>query len=247
MKPIKPRQFRRAFTLIELLVTITIIAVLGTLAFYTASRAKSGALSAKTLNNLREIGVCSGMWMADNNNFFPPAWDNTNGANRSYSQVLDPYMHGVETFRSTESKFIGPNKRIPVKVNNWSHPMTYSMNGAVCRDMKSNGKVELRLVHASKVADPTQVILMADGCQNPGNLGQSNATAYKLAAQVGNVGTAGGGSAPIPVGPDADTSAGDGWFRYPDGKCHVLFCDGSAKAFAKGTILKKHIWVTSNP
>lgn len=236
---------KRGFTLVELLVTISIIAVLGSLVFFMASRAKQAAVSAKTLNNLREIGVCTGLWMAENNNYYPPAWDNS--SNRSYAQVLDPYIHGVDKFRSTESKFIGPNKRIPVKVNPNSHPITYSMNRAVCRDISLYGGVADTLIPASRVADPTQVILLADGCQNPGNLGQANATAYRLATAVGTTGPAGQASQPIPVGPDVDTSAGDGWFRYPGGKCHALFCDGSAKAFRKGSILKRNIWISLTP
>lgn len=239
----KSNHSKRGFTLVEILVTITILVTLAGITFLIATRAKQSALSAKTINNLREIGVCAGLWMSDNNNFFPPAWDNTNGANRSYAQVFDPYMHGVETFRSLESRFIGPDKRIPVKVNNYSHPITYSMNRAVCRDTTVYGKVAETLVHATKVARPTEVILLADGCQNPANLGQANASAYRLAAAVGQTGPAGKCNEPIPTGPDADTPAGDGWFRYPWGKCHALFCDGSAKTFAKGTILKKNIWI----
>lgn len=242
----KSSHAKNGFTLVELLVTITIIATLAGATFTLASRSKQAALSAKTINNLREIGVCSGLYMAENNNFYPPAWDNTKGANRSYAQVLDPYMHSTEAYRSLDSKFIGPNKRIKVKVNGYSHPMTYSANKAVCPDTTEINSVRPALVHASKVTNPSEVIMMADGCQNPGNLGQSNASAYKLASAVGSSGPAGQASQPIPVGPNADTSAGDGWFRYANDKCHVVFCDGSAKAFMKGTILKRNIWVSTN-
>lgn len=239
----KSKHRKRGFTLVEILVTITIIATLAGITFLVASRSKKAALAAKTINNLREIGVCSGLWMTDNNNFYPPTWDNTNGANRSFAQVFDPYMHGVDVYRKADSKFIGPDKRIPVKVNNFSHPITFTMNRAVCRDLTSNGKPGESLVHASKVADPTNIILMADGCQNPGNMGQTNASAYRLFAATGQTGPSSKASQPIPVGPDADTSAGDGWFRYPNGKCPVLMCDGSAKTFAKGTILHRNIWI----
>jgi prepilin-type N-terminal cleavage/methylation domain-containing protein/prepilin-type processing-associated H-X9-DG protein len=239
----KPKHYKRGFTLVEILVTITIIVTLAAATFLIASRARQSALSAKTINNLREIGVCSALWMSENNNFYPPAWDNTQGANRSYAQVLDPYMHGVTPFRNLQSKFIGPNKRIPVEVNRWSHPITYTMNRAVCRDITVYDKVGETLVHATKVANPTEVILMADGCQNPRNLGQANAYAYRIWAAVGQTGPSSKSNELIPVGPDADTSAGDGWFRYPSGKCHALFCDGSAKAFAKGTIKNRNIWL----
>jgi prepilin-type N-terminal cleavage/methylation domain-containing protein len=238
----------RAFTLIETLVTISIIAVLATVAFYAASGAKRSALSATTLNNLREIGVAAASWTSDNNSYYPPAWDNTNGANRSYAQVLDPYMHGVEAFRSEESKFIGPNKRIPVRVNQWSHPITYSMNRAVSRDMTTpSGAKPLRLVHVSKVDNPADVIQLADGCQNPSNMGQANATAFRVSSQIGTSGPEGQGDQKVPVGPNEDTASAEGWFRYDGGRCHALMCDGSARIFKEGTMKKKNLWVTSEP
>lgn len=235
----------RGLTLIEILVVIAIVAALATVTIMITSRAKKAAVSASTISNLREIGSCVAIWMSENGNFFPPAWDNNNGANRSYAQVLDPYMHNVESFRSTDSKFIGPNKRIPVEVNEWSHPITYTMNRAVCRDTTRYGSLAETLVHASRVSQPAEVILMADGCQNPANLGQANASAYRVAAAVGQTGPRSKSSDPIPVGTDADTPAGDGWFRYADGKCHALMCDGSAKVFKKGTILNRNIWIDS--
>ena len=232
---------KRGFTLVELLVTITIIATLAGLTFSVASRSKRAALSARTISNLREIGVANGMWMIDNNNFFPSCWNNNQ--NTSYAQLLDPYMHSTNTYRRLDSRFIGPNKRIPLKVNGFSHPMTYSMNKAVCPDVTAQNGVKVSLIHASKVANPTQVILMADGCQNPGNLGQSSAGAHRVDSAVGSTGPSAQASKPIPVGPDVDTSAGDGWFRYANGKCHALFCDGSAQTFQKGKILKRNIWL----
>ena len=234
----KSKHRQRGFTLVEILVTITIIVTLAGMTFFISSRAKQAAISAKTINNLREIGACTALWMADNNNFYPACWDNTKGANRSYAQTLDPYMHSVEAYRSLDSKFIGPNKRIPVRVNGNSHPMTYSMNKAVCPDTSNASSP---LVHASKVGNPSNVIMLADGCQNPGNLGQSSAGAHRLDT-IGQTGPQAQGSLPIPVGTDVDTSAGDGWFRYAGGKCHVAFCDGSAGVFAKGKILKRNIW-----
>ena len=143
----------------------------------------------------------------------------------------------------TDSKFIGGNARLPVKVNNYSHPITFSMNRAVCRDITSYGDVGEDLIHGTQVERPSEIILLADGCQNPRNLNQANATAYRIFSQVGESGPLGEYDDPIPVGPDVDTPNGDGWFRYPDGTCHAVFCDGSARAFRKGTILKRNIWI----
>lgn len=237
------RLTNRGFTLVELLVTITIIAALAGLTFSVATRSKQAAISARTISNLREIGAANGMWMAENNNFYPSCWNNNQ--NTSYAQLLDPYMHSTDTYRRLDSRFIGPNKRIPLQVNGYSHPMTYSMNKAVCPDVSQSSKnaPKVSLVHASRVANPTGVILMADGCQNPGNMGQSSAGDHRVDSAVGQTGTASQSSTPIPVGPDVDTAAGDGYFRYANGKCHALMCDGSAQVFLKGKILKRNIWI----
>jgi len=234
---------RRGFTLVELMVVIVIVAVLSSLAFMMASRAKKAAQNAATLNNLREIGTGVAAWMSENGNFYPPCWDNTKGRNRSWAQTLDPYINNEENYRNVASKFIGPNKRIPVEVNQYSHPITYSMNRAVCRDVTSNGRVEVSLIHATKVGRPPDVILMADGCQNPSNLGQANASAYKVFNATGATGPRADYANEIEVGPDEDTSDGDGWFRYPGGKCQALMCDGSARSFAKGTIKNRNVWI----
>lgn len=243
MKQSRKIQSRGGFTLVELMVVIVIVAVLSSLAFMMANRAKQAAKNASTLNNLREIGTGVAAWMSENGNFYPPCWDNTKGSNRSWAQTLDPYIHNEENFRDTNSKFIGPNKRIPVEVNQYSHPITYSMNRAVCRDVTTRGRTTISLIHATQVGRLADVILLADGCQNPSNLGQANASAYQVFASTGATGPRGEYSEPIQVGPDVDESSGDGWFRYPGGKCHALMCDGSARAFAKGSINNRNIWI----
>ncbi|MGB6222819.1 type II secretion system protein [Haloferula sp.] len=238
------RSPRAGFTLVELLVVIVIIAALAGLAMMMANRAKKAAQSAATLNNLREIGTGVAAWMTEHGNFYPPCWDDTKGNNRSWAQTLDPYIHNVEVFRDPKSKFIGPNKRIPVEVDkNYSHPITYSMNRSVSRDVTTNGRYEISLIHATQVERTADVILMADGCQNPSNLGQANASAHQVWAATGESGPRSEFKNPIPVGPDEDTPDGDGWFRYYGGKCNALMCDGSARSFSKGSITNRNVWL----
>jgi prepilin-type N-terminal cleavage/methylation domain-containing protein/prepilin-type processing-associated H-X9-DG protein len=94
-----PRYNETAFTLIELLVVIAIIAILAALLLPALAKAKTKALKAQCLNNLKQIGLGVTMYGSDYRERFPyckswgKAWGTDHALGTEYlDTVLNPYI-----------------------------------------------------------------------------------------------------------------------------------------------------------
>ncbi|MFH1497548.1 MAG: type II secretion system protein [Verrucomicrobiota bacterium] len=74
--PATPLSRPRGFTLIELLVTIAIIGVLALIVTPVVSSSIKSSRVAKSLNNMRQIGMIVRMYSNENRGSIPSAWDN---------------------------------------------------------------------------------------------------------------------------------------------------------------------------
>ncbi|MFB3881094.1 MAG: DUF1559 domain-containing protein [Armatimonadota bacterium] len=64
---------KQGFTLIELLVVIAIIGILAAMVFPVFARARESARKAVCLSNVKNIALALNMYLADNNDIFPPS------------------------------------------------------------------------------------------------------------------------------------------------------------------------------
>jgi prepilin-type N-terminal cleavage/methylation domain-containing protein/prepilin-type processing-associated H-X9-DG protein len=218
------------FTLVEILIVIAIIAVLAAIAIPAGQQVIDSGKAAGCLSNVRQLALATLAYAADNNSFLPAAG---NGNAAEWPRLIEPYAGG--DIKSRRTIFVCPGCDIPVKDATGSQiAMTYGMHGGLMPKGGTPKKLQ-------SVTRPSEVILCAEMCQNPGNKGWSpfsieNPSVFKGAGRGGSVPM----EQPIAIGPDND-SGNNAWIRYRHkGKANVAMCDGSARSMEKGKILNEN-------
>ena len=229
--------FSIAFTLVELLVVISIIGLLAGLAIPAINGGLKSAKAGACLSNLHQIGVATMAYAADNSFNLPnsgsnevPEWPTT---------LASLISTGT---KSKKSIFVCPGCEKPVQEAEGTNiAVTYGMHGGL---MPKNGTAS----NLSSVVRPTEVILAADVCQDPGKKGWSPYCIEQpntIISQGASSGGRGSGSVTLDgaIATSTDNDIGDNpWMRYRhSGKVNVVMCDGHAESIKRGAVLNKNI------
>ena len=114
------RRFRHGFTLVELLVVIAIIGILAALLLPALSKAKQRAYNIACLNNLKQLELCVHLYVADNDDFFPP-----NNAGTSFTVTTNGVIY---IYSLLQSWLPDPNADIEIDPINIINGLLFQYN-----------------------------------------------------------------------------------------------------------------------
>jgi prepilin-type N-terminal cleavage/methylation domain-containing protein/prepilin-type processing-associated H-X9-DG protein len=139
----------RGLTLIEVLIVIAMIAILSTIAYPVFIGVQERAKALKDMNNLRQIGVVTQLYMNDNNGvLFSPA---TSWMSQLYAKDGSKYVSSWDVFLSPLDNLVSPRT---ASDNDANSAVSYGVNPNIY--LPNNTALP-----ATKITIPTAFILFA--------------------------------------------------------------------------------------
>ncbi len=157
-------KIKQGFTLVELLTVIAVISVVFSMLLPVFNRAQNLVKNSVCLNNLRQWGVGTMLFITDNNDYLPKDGA-PNGRSRNHGWYVDlPLVMGIKVYaaqvwRTNSSKM--PNKSTwlcpaNVRVSNGVNLFHYCLNGYV------NGIGANNRVKHSSIFEPSKTVWLFD-------------------------------------------------------------------------------------
>lgn len=189
----------RGFTLFELLIVIAIVAILSTIAYPVFIGVHERAKALKDLNNLRQIGVVTQLYLNDHENvLFSPA---TSWMSQLYQKDGSKYLSSWDVFLSPFDNLVSPRT---ASDNDTNSAISYGINGVL---------PSIIGMSATKITIPTAFILFAPAEASGATVtfqGTANTTSQPDPASLAaspNVTVLGIGGTPPPPAPPLPAQA----------------------------------------
>jgi len=169
------RANRKGFTLIELLVVIGIIAILAAMLLPVLARAKAKAQAIQCLNNVKQLGLATHLYLADSDDFYPWGIDMANPGGPAAWQDSSAWPNQLRSFLNVRTNspnaltvFACPSEPLTAAQGltfplGSGQPFQESFRVNACVFHMSTGKNKsVTPLRSTQVRDPSAILALAE-------------------------------------------------------------------------------------